>query len=68
MDRERQERWDAAHLRTASTKLLQPQYDLLRRACEAEGVTVYGLLRQLIGQWLVEFVRRNPDAAERILV
>lgn len=68
MERERQQRWDRENLYTASTKLLQPQYDLLRRACEAEGVTVYGLLRSLIGQWLVEFARRNPDAAERILV
>lgn len=68
MNRECQERWDAAHLRTASTKLLTPQYEVLRRACEIEQTSVYSLLRSLIGRWLVDFARRNPDAAERILV
>ena len=53
MERERQARWDAAHLRTASTKLTVAEYRMLQEACAAEGHTVYSLM-----QWVLrEFIR-----------
>ena len=68
MERERQARWDAAHLRTASTKMTAAEYENLRRACESERMTVYGLIRRLLAQWLNDFARRNPVAAENVVI
>ena len=68
MERERQARWDAAHLRTASTKLTAAEYENLRRACESEHMTVYGLIRRLLAKWQSDFARRNPVAAENVMV
>ena len=52
MDRERQAKWDAANLRTASTKLRPAEHQALRAACERQDVTVYDLIRQLLRAWM----------------
>ena len=63
MDRERQARWDAAHLRTASTKLTVAEYRQLQEACAAEGHTVYSLLRWLLQEWLMEYAEAQQTRA-----
>lgn len=51
-DRERQQRWDAEHLRTATTKLTVEEYGRLREMCAARNTTVYGLLGKLLRAWM----------------
>ena len=68
VDRERQARWDAVNLRTASTKMLPGEYQILQRACDVEGITIYALIKQLIRSWLMEFAERHPDQAEWMIL
>ena len=67
MERDRQARWDAANLRTASTKMRAAEYRMLQDACALEETTVYNLVRRLLQGWLVDFARKNPSAAEDIM-
>ena len=63
MERERQARWDAAHLRTASTKLTVAEYRQLQEACEVEGHTVYSLM-----QWVLrEFIRDYAETKRQLM-
>ena len=68
MNRTRQERWDAGHICTASTRLSRRQYLALREACAVEGTTVYALLLRLIKAWMLDFAADHPewDSAIRI--
>ena len=50
--RECQARWDAEHLRTATTKLTVEEYERLRGMCAAQGTTVYELLGKLVRAWM----------------
>lgn len=52
MERERQAKWDAAHLRTATTKLTAQDYELFRATCYAQGKTPYAVLQQLVTEWM----------------
>ena len=49
--RNRQARWDKAHMRTCTTKMTRAEYETFRRQCAATGTTPYGLLLRLIRQW-----------------
>lgn len=70
--RRRQEqkmRWDAANLRTVSTKVSVAEAERLHAACDMAGVSLYELLRDLAREWLGAFERREtPSAAERVMV
>lgn len=52
MERERQARWDAAHLCTASTRLSMDKYLVIRALCALGGTTVYALIKDLLDAWL----------------
>lgn len=52
LNRTRQARWDADHMRTASCRLTVDEMDRLRAATKADGVTIYGLLRYMISVYL----------------
>lgn len=67
MERERQANWDATHLHTASTKLTNKEYELLRRACEHRRTSIYGLVKLLLRGWLMDFAREDPVAADDIM-
>ena len=67
-ERLRQAKWDAAHLRTVSTKLSVAECKCLHDACARENTTAYALMRKLLRGWLMDFARREPDAAEHIMV
>ena len=54
MERERQARWDAANLHTASTKLTEKEYRRLQEACAVAGTSVYALIQRLLKAWLSE--------------
>lgn len=66
MERERQARWDAENLHTASTKLMPGEYRILRDACDARGITVYALVKRLLRGWLMDYARDNPAAADAL--
>ncbi len=55
--RMRQMRWDKEHIRTASCRLRTEEMERLRRECQRQGTTVYGLLRYMITVYL--YSRRN---------
>ena len=52
LSRDRQKRWDAEHLGTVSCKLPLSKYQALRRACDAQGTSLYALVRRLVLEWL----------------
>lgn len=52
LDRTRQARWDADHIRTASCRLRVEEMERLKAECRAQGITVYGLLRYIISVYL----------------
>ena len=59
--RERQAKWDAEHLRTATTKLTVEEYERLREMCAAQGTTVYEILGKLVRAWMdTSPARRSP--------
>lgn len=62
MNRERQARWDAAHLQTVGTKLSRKECRTLEYVCGIEGISRYALLRWLILEWLREYAEENPAA------
>lgn len=69
MERKRQAKWDAANLRTVSTKVSVAEAERLHAACAAAGVSLYDLLRRLCREWLADIERREtPSAAERVMV
>lgn len=54
LDRSRQARWDAEHVRTASCRLRVEEMERLKAECRAQGTTVYGLLRYMIAAYLAQ--------------
>lgn len=52
LDRSRQARWDADHIRTASCRLRVEEMERLKAECRAQGTTVYGLLRYMVTVYL----------------
>lgn len=52
--RDRQARWDADHIRTASCRLTKEEYTALRRECHKQHITVYGLVRACLLAYLDE--------------
>jgi len=54
MKRDRQARWDAAHLKTVGTKLDAAEWLELRARCLAESVTPYALVKRLVREWMSE--------------
>ena len=52
IDRTRQAKWDAEHIRTASTRLRVEEMEKLKEECRAQGTTVYGLLRYMIAVYM----------------
>lgn len=60
--RDRQARWDATHVKTASTRLTVAEWENLRRECAIQGITVYQLLRRCIAMYLLV---RRVRAAKR---
>lgn len=46
--RARQQRWDAKHIRTASTRLTIEENNRFKAACKRKGVTRYQVLRYMI--------------------
>ena len=64
MERERQARWDAAHLRTASTKLTVAEYRVLQEACAAEGHTVYSLLAWVLREFIRDYAETKRTLME----
>ena len=67
MNRERQEKWDAAHLRVASTKLSAEQYLAIKGMCALQGTTVYALIKALLLRWVIEAAQQNPENAAEVL-
>ena len=61
MGRERQAKWDANHLRTASTKLTIAEYQLLQEACSVDGHSVYSLLGWMIREYLTEYKEQKEQ-------
>lgn len=52
VQRERQKRWDVDNLRTVGTKMTVHEYERFREKCMRERVSMYGLLRRMIAQWV----------------
>lgn len=50
--RTRQARWDAGHLRTASTRLPTNEYLRFKMRCMVEETTPYALLKGFIREWM----------------
>lgn len=53
--RDRQARWDAREMRTATTKVRRDVYEEFRRLCQEQGRTPYGVLQD----FLLAFVDRS---------
>ena len=68
VEKTRQARWDAAHVSTASTRMMRREYLELRAACEVAGTTVYALILSLLRDWMMDFRAEYPnwDAALKI--
>jgi len=64
VERERQARWDAAHLVSLGTKLRERQAARLWTLCALEGVSVYALLRRLVLAWMEETEQRMTAETE----
>lgn len=58
--RERQERWDAKEMRTATTKVRREVYQEFARLCRERGKTPYSVLQALLTAWM-----ENPDRPSR---
>jgi hypothetical protein len=52
MDRERQSRWDAANLKTVSTKLTRREWAEFYAACIEQGATPYAVVKRMVRAWL----------------
>ena len=52
LERKRQARWDAGHLRTVTTKLPRREYLDFRVQCLAAGETPYSLMKRLLKDWM----------------
>lgn len=50
--RERQARWDAAELRTASTKVRREVYERFQELCHTAEKTPYSVLKALLLDWM----------------
>lgn len=46
--RDRQARWDAREMRTATTKVRRDVYEAFRRLCEEQGKTPYSVLQAFV--------------------
>ena len=67
-NRARQSKWDLENLHSVGTKLLPAQHEMLRRACELEGVSMYALTKRLLMEWLFCWVAENPERVKDIVV
>lgn len=54
-DRDRQARWDAQELRTATTKVRRDVYEEFRRLCEARGKSPYAVLQGFLLAFVEHF-------------
>ena len=69
-DRDRQARWDAREMRTATTKVRRETYDLFRRLCQEQGETPYSVLQGFLLAFVEHFggggeaPEEAPEAAE----
>lgn len=60
MNRDRQNRWDANHLTTITTKMPAIEVERLDRLISAEGYqSRYAFLLHLIEQWDAEYTKRD---------
>ena len=66
MAREHQKRWDKENLATVSCKVRLPEYRTIRAACDAQGVTLYALVRRLVREWMDK--HGGPPAAPGLVL
>ena len=52
VEKRRQDKWDAEHMRTVGTKLTMAEYRCLKVYCTLRGETVYAVLGRLIRSWM----------------
>lgn len=62
--RDRQARWDAQEMRTATTKVRREVYEEFQRLCEERGKTPYAVLRVLLLAWMRQAQVKDQEAAE----
>jgi len=60
LERERQARWDAAHLHTVSTRFRTEEYEAFRSACDGLGLSMYSVVAGLVRNWLAVPVPDGP--------
>lgn len=58
--RDRQARWDAREMRTATTKVRRDVYEEFRRLCQEQGETPYSVLQGL----LLDFMARTGQEVQ----
>lgn len=60
--RERQARWDAQEMRTATTKVRWDVYEEFQAMCQERGKTPYAVLQGLLRDWMEQAaeVRKKP--------
>lgn len=62
--RDRQARWDAREMRTATTKIRRETYKEFRNLCEAGGKTPYAVLQMLLLDWMKQARVKDQETAE----
>lgn len=62
--RDRQARWDAREMRTATTKVRRETYDLFRKLCQKQGETPYSVLQGFLLAFVDYFGETAAPAAE----
>lgn len=64
LQRDRQARWDAEHIITASCRLTVPEYQEFRHECRSLGVTMYSFIRYCIISFLADRRRHRAYVAQ----
>lgn len=54
-------------LHVISTHITPHEFDVLRRVCAADGVSVYAILKRALLAYIVDWVRQHPDMADAVL-
>lgn len=64
LQRNRQARWDAEHIITASCRLTVPEYQEFRHECRSLGITMYSFIRYCILSFLADRRRHRAYVAQ----